>query len=45
MIIPALHVTNDNVVIIGKDAVRAIKETTRYGNNYLEKAKLAIVSD
>ncbi len=42
MIVPAEFVSTDNAIVIGTDAARAIKETIRYDNNYLEKAKVAI---
>lgn len=42
MIIPAEFVSKDNEIVIGTDAARTIKETIRYDNNYLEKAKVAI---
>jgi len=42
MIVPADFVSNDNEIFIGTDAARTIKETIRFDNNYLEKAKVAI---
>jgi hypothetical protein len=32
------------MIIIGMDAARLIRETTRYGNNYLKNAKVAITA-
>jgi hypothetical protein len=44
MIVPVTGVTKENMIIIGMDAARLIRETTRYGNNYLKNAKVAITA-
>jgi hypothetical protein len=44
MIIPVTGVTKENMIIIGIDAARLIRETTSHGNNYLKNAKVAITT-
>jgi len=44
MIVPVTGVTKENMIIIGIDAARLIRETTSHGNNYLKNAKVAITS-
>ena len=44
MIVPATGVTKENMIIIGIDAARLIRETTSYGNDYLKNAKVAITA-
>jgi len=44
MIIPVTGVTKENMIVIGFDAARLIRETTSHGNNYLKNAKVAITS-
>lgn len=44
MIVPVTGVTKENLIIIGIDAARLIRETTSHGNNYLKNAKVAITS-
>jgi len=44
MIIPVTGVTKENMIIIGFDAARIIRETTSHGNNYLKNAKVAITT-
>lgn len=44
MILPATGVTKDNMIIIGIDAARLIRETTSHGNNYLKNAKVSIAA-
>lgn len=44
MIVPVTGVTKENLIIIGIDAVRLIRETTSHGNNYLENAKVVIAT-
>jgi hypothetical protein len=45
MVVPAVYVSNDNSIFIGTDAARLVKETIRFDNNYLQKAKVAITSE
>ncbi|PKN60475.1 MAG: hypothetical protein CVU53_02910 [Deltaproteobacteria bacterium HGW-Deltaproteobacteria-11] len=45
LIIPAAKVTNDNLIVIGVDAAKKIKETVRYNNDYLGAAKVVISSN
>lgn len=42
MIIQAADITKENMIVIGMDSARAIKETTRHGNDYLGDAKVVI---
>lgn len=42
MVIPVSRVTQENMLVIGFDAVRMIVEATRHGNNYLKDAKVVI---
>jgi hypothetical protein len=44
MIVPVTGVTKENLIIIGMDAARLIRETTSHGNNYLKNAKVAITA-
>ena len=44
MIVPVTGVTKENMIIIGMDAARLIRETTSHGNNYLKNAKVAITA-
>jgi hypothetical protein len=44
VVIPVESVTKENMIVIGPDAVRAIRETTMHGNNYLNDAKVVISS-
>ena len=44
MIVPVTGVTKENMIIIGIDAARLIRETTSHGNNYLKNAKVAITA-
>ena len=44
MIVPATGVTKENMIIIGVDAARLIRETTSHGNNYLKNAKVSIAA-
>ena len=45
LIIPAAKITNDNLIVIGVDAAKKIKETVRYNNDYLGDAKVVISSN
>jgi len=40
-----VYVSSDNSIFIGTDAARLVKETIRFDNNYLKKAKVAITSE
>lgn len=42
IIVPAQGVTEDNIIVIARDGARKIHETTRHGNDYLNKAKVII---
>ena len=44
MIIPVSGVTKENMIMIGLDAARIIRETTRHGNDYLKSAKVIIAA-
>jgi hypothetical protein len=44
MIVPVTGVTKENMIIIGIDAARLIRETTSHGNDYLKNAKVAITA-
>lgn len=44
LVIPVENITKDNMVVIGPDAVRTIRETTMHGNDYLSDAKVVISS-
>ena len=44
VVLPVESVTKENMIVIGPDAVRAIRETTMHGNNYLNDAKVVISS-
>jgi hypothetical protein len=44
MIVPVSGVTKENMIVIGFDAARLIRETTRHSNDYLKQAKV-IISD
>ena len=45
LIIPAVKVTNDNLIIIDMDAAKKIKETVQNNNDYLGDAKVVISSN
>ncbi len=45
VVIPVDDVTKENMIVIGPDGVRAIRETTMHGNNYLSDAKVVISSN
>ena len=45
LIIPAVKVTNDNLIVIDVEAAKKIKETVRYNNDYLGDAKVVISSN
>ena len=44
MIVPVTGVTKENMIVIGFDAARLIRETTSHGNNYLKNAKVGIAA-
>jgi len=44
VVIPVESVTKENMIVIGADAVRTIRETTMHGNDYLGDAKVVISS-
>ena len=44
MIVPVSGVTKENMVVIGFDVARLIRETTSHGNDYLKTAKVMILA-
>jgi len=44
IIVPVAEVTKENILMIGYHNARIIRETTRYGNDYLKSAKVFITS-
>jgi len=42
LVVPVGEVTPDNLLVVHREAARIIRETTRYGNDYLAKAKVVI---
>lgn len=44
VVIPVESITKENMIVIGADGVRTIRETTMHGNNYLSDAKVVISS-
>ena len=44
LIVPISGVTKENMIIIGIDAARIIRETTSHGNDYLKSAKVIIAA-
>jgi hypothetical protein len=44
IIVPVAAVTRENMIQIGFDAARVIRETTLYGNDYLKSAKVIIAA-
>jgi hypothetical protein len=44
IIVPASGITKENMILIGFDAARLIRETTSHGNDYLKSAKVVIAS-
>jgi hypothetical protein len=45
VVIPVENVTKENMIVIGADAVRVIRESTMHGNDYLGDAKVLISSN
>ena len=45
LIIPAAKISDDNLIVIGADAAKKIRETVRYNNDYLGDAKVVICSN
>ena len=45
VIIPVENVTKENMIVIGADAARVIRETTMPNNDYLSDAKVVISSN
>jgi hypothetical protein len=45
LVLPVARVTENNMIMIDEDATRMIRETTRYDNNYLSEAKVAIAAN
>jgi hypothetical protein len=45
VVIPIENVTKENMIVIGADAVRVIRESTMHGNDYLGDAKVLISSN
>jgi hypothetical protein len=44
IIVPVSGITKQNMIIIGFDAARLIRETTSHGNDYLKSAKVMIAA-
>ena len=44
MIVPVFRVTMDNMIVVGMDAARIIRETIHHGNDYLKNAKVIIAA-
>jgi hypothetical protein len=44
MIVPVSGVTRGNMIMIGLDAARVIRETTRHGNDYLKSARVIVAA-
>ncbi len=44
IIIPVSGITKENMIMIGFDAARLIRETSRHGNDYLRNAKVLIAA-
>jgi hypothetical protein len=44
IIVPVSGITKENMIMIGFDAARLIRETTSHGNDYLKNAKVAIAN-
>jgi len=44
IIIPASGITKENMIMIGFDAARTIRETSSHGNDYLKNAKVMIAA-
>ena len=44
IIIPVSGITKENMIMIGFDAARLIRETTSHGNDYLKAAKITITA-
>jgi hypothetical protein len=44
IIVPVSGITKENMIMIGFDAARLIRETSRHGNDYLRNAKVLIAA-
>jgi hypothetical protein len=44
MIVPVSGVTKENMIMIGFDGARIIRETTSHGNDYMRTAKVMIAA-
>ena len=44
IIVPVSEITKENMIRIGLDAARVVRETTLYGNDYLKNAKVVIAA-
>jgi hypothetical protein len=44
IIVPVSGITKENMIMIGFDAARLIRETVRHGNDYLKSAKVIIAA-
>jgi len=45
LVLPVSRVAESNMIVIDEDAARMLRETTRYDNNYLSEAKVAIAAN
>jgi hypothetical protein len=45
VVIPVADITKENMIVIGPEAARVIRETTMNGNDYLGDAKVIVSSN
>jgi hypothetical protein len=45
VVIPVADITKENMIVIGSEAARIIRETTMHGNDYLSDAKVIVSSN
>jgi hypothetical protein len=45
VVIPVANITKENMIVIGPEAARIIRETTMHGNDYLGDAKVIVSSN
>jgi hypothetical protein len=45
VVIPVTDITKENMIVIGPDGARVIRETTMHGNDYLSDAKVIVSSN
>ena len=44
IVVPVIGITKEDMIVIGLNAARLIRETTRHGNDYLGQAKVIIAA-